>query len=433
MNIHGDRNAEKISHDWAKRIWQKLRARANSMTPAEVGIVAKSEGERITDWKNDALEDGSADYNVYDDMLGFSPRIEQYLKAVQFLSGKEPDEEVFRRLLSEEGVDMEQAALNAIGMDDGEANREALRAIIEIQAHPLGKSEIDSKVHEVEAMMPDATEIADCIRRGFSQDTEKPLDLKGKHSKGTLAVRDPQSGLSFLLKPGSGKQSPAMGAREEVASQSIREGAFWHVAKLWGIGSRFPRADVVFIDGKEVAALHLLPYNWKNLEKLKRKGDGMFPFMALEKYRNTGELHRWAVLDMVLGNADRHGQNIMVGPAKDGYPIALIDHGSAFAGDSFNPAHDPSSFIPYYLRAWAAKDWKGMDLERRLRAMPMLARDKDLELKEWVERLSGDELKQLLHRYGINPDPSLRRLRVMKAIVRDAPNASQAINRWWLG
>jgi len=384
--------------------------------------------EELPEWLEFQKDHEDTSYNVYEDMLGMSPREEAYLKAVKFLASQEPDVDLFRQRMVDD-ADMEEAALNSVGLEADENNRKALLAVLEINDHSLGKSLLDN-VHEVEALMPDGGEVADGIRRGFGADTEKPLQLSGKHSKGAMAVRDPKTQQTYLIKPGSGKQSPARGARQEAASQSRREAAFWHVANHWGLGSRLPRADLLLLDGKEVACLHLLPANWKNLEKLKRR-DGAMPFKVLDKYRQTGELHRWAVLDFILGNPDRHGQNLMVGPAKDNFHVALIDHGSAFAGSDFDPASDPNSFIPYYLRAWQASSWKELDAEGRLKAMPMISRNLDDELKEWVNRLHADDLEQILTRYGIDPKPSVERLAKVKSLLT-ADNMSAAVNRLWL-
>lgn len=282
----------------------------------------------------------------------------------------------------------------------------------------------------VVAAMPDGVEVADAVRRGFAAETDQDLHLGGKHSKGTMMVRDPETGMMYLLKPGSGHQSPAKGAQEEGANQSRREAAYWHVADMLGLGMRVPRADLLLIDGQEVAALHLLPFSWKNLEKLKFEDPGL-PHKALEKYRHTGELHKWAVMDYVLGNTDRHGQNLMVGPEKDGHPIALIDHGSAFAGPSFDPARDENSFIPYYLRAWKGDSWHSLLPEQRLRAMPSLNEDSDDQLRSWLEGVHAGDVEAVLARYGIDPQPSLDRLvRVRKLLAE--PSVSQAINRLWL-
>lgn len=437
MRILGHRNAEKASHDIAKQIWQKLRIKATNLTPQEVGVILKTEADRLTEWadlrKGDVQveqivkADTELEYNTYEDQLGMQPKFEAFLKAAKFLAHTEPDYGLFRQALLS-GLEVDAAALTSVGLPTDSKNKRAILAVVSLQDGKLIKSA--HKTHEVQALMPDGSEVADGVRRGFAAETDQDLHLGGKHSKGTLMVRDPETGMMYLLKPGSGKQSPASGAREEGANQSRREAAFWHVADAMGLGNRVPRADLLLIDGHEVAALHLLPFSWKNLEKLKFEDVGL-PHKALEKYRHTGELHKWAVMDYVLGNPDRHGQNLMVGPEKDGFPVALIDHGSAFAGPSFDPARDKNSFIPYYLRAWKGDAWHDLQPSQRLRAMPSLNEDSDEQLRKWLEGIHGGDLEQVLARYGIDPQPSLERLAKIRRLLTE-PSVSQAINQLWL-
>jgi 8-oxo-dGTP pyrophosphatase MutT (NUDIX family) len=439
MKILGHRNAEKASHDIAKQIWQKLRIKAQNLTPQEVGVILKTEADLLTEWADLRKADVQVEQivksdpgvgydNTYEDQLGMQPKFEAFLKAAQFLAHTEPDYDLFRQALLS-GLDADVAALTSVGLPVDNKNKRAILAVVSLQDGKLNKNQ-PHRTHEIQALMPDGAEVADGVRRGFSAETDQDLHLGGKHSKGTMMVRDPQTGMMYLLKPGSGKQSPALGAREEGANQSRREAAFWHVADALGLGNRVPRADLLLIDGQEVAALHLLPFSWKNLEKLKFEDPGL-PHKALEKYRHTGELHKWAVLDYILGNPDRHGQNLMVGPEKDNHPVALIDHGSAFAGPSFDPARDKNSFIPYYLRAWKGDNWHGLLPEQRLRAMPSLNKDSDEQLRTWLEGVHGGDLEQVLARYGIDPQPSLERLVRIRKLLTE-PSVSQAINQLWL-
>ena len=223
---------------------------------------------------------------------------------------------------------------------------------------------------------------------------------------------------------------PQAGIREEKANPSRREACFWHVAEAWGIGSFVPRTDLMLLNNKEVAAIHFLPRTWTNLEKL-RKQDPNLPTRILEKYRHSGDLHKWAVLDVVIANCDRHGGNLMIGPEENEYPVKLIDHGSTFAGDGFDPVNDKRTFTPYYLRAWRLSDWEKLSPEEKLRGMPLAASSTDAQLKNWVDSLDANTLEHLLLQYGINPAPTLKRLAKVKSLV-DQPSFSQAINALWV-
>ena len=427
MRIHMDEAACQAAHSAAKGIFRKLRERASTLGPEHIGAAGiQKDEEQISSWVLRQSEP-EVGYNVSEEMLGLTPKTDSYLEAARFLGHTEPDRLAFRQALLADH-DLVSAALISVGLPLDADSRKAFRAVLKLLASQgIKKSE---KTHEVQALMADGAEVADGVRRGFGQGNEQELHLGGKHSAGTLMVRDPETGQMYLLKPGSGGQSPARGAREEHANQSRREAAFWHVAEAWGLNQRLPRADLLLIDGKEVAALHMLPFDWRNLEKLKFKDPGL-PHKALEKYRQTGELHKWAILDYVLGNPDRHGQNLMVGPQKEGYPVALIDHGSAFAGKDFDPANDRNSFIPYYLRAWKVDGWHDLDYEQRLRSMPAVSGDTERQLRDWFHGINGGDLEAVLFRYGIDPAPSLERLAKIKALLAE-PNFSEAINRIWL-
>jgi hypothetical protein len=89
--------------------------------------------------------------------------------------------------------------------------------------------------------------------------------------------RDPQTQHLYLLKPGSGDNSPAAGVHEEDASQSRREAAFWHAADFLGLGEYAPRADLLYIDGHEVAAIRMLPLTFKNLGTALKQNPSLMP------------------------------------------------------------------------------------------------------------------------------------------------------------
>ena len=209
---------------------------------------------------------------------------------------------------------------------------------------------------------------------------------------------------------------------------SRREAAFWRIADEWGIGHSVPRTDLVIIDGKEYAAIHMVPFTWRGLEK-KSQGNFGLARSVFEPYRHRGTLHKWAVLDAVLGNPDRHADNILV--SENDKMAALIDHGSAFAGESFAPAYDKNSFVPYYLRAWAGPKFNSMPTEKKLAAMPEAPNDVRDELKSWLDGLDEAKMQGICHRFGINPEPSLKRLERIKRLAEVMP-VDQAANRFWV-
>jgi hypothetical protein len=256
--------------------------------------------------------------------------------------------------------------------------------------------------------------------------------MAGKHSKGTLIARDVQGGDVYLLKPGSGGDSPAAGVAEEQASQSRRDAGFWAVAERWGLGNNFPEARLLLIDGKEYACLKLLPWRYKTVDKLMQGHPGagralLAPMLA------SALLFRWAVIDYVLGNPDRHANNMMADseePAGQA-DVKLIDQGSAMAGRDFDPAHDRNSFVPFYLRAWAPLAFNHLSVDEKLHVMPQLHGETEADLRGWIDGLHAHDLHVLLTRYGINPDPAVARLAKLKMLVAEYP-ADEAVNRVWV-
>jgi hypothetical protein len=276
--------------------------------------------------------------------------------------------------------------------------------------------------------MESGDDVAQSVGRAFADQFVFPVKLGGKHSKGSMLARDEAEHQTWLLKPGSGGQSPAAGAAEDPSTQSAREAAFFRVAKEWGIDTWFPRAELLVINDREYAALALLPWNFKTMEKRKIQDPGL-PRRVLQPFLNSGVLHRWALIDAVLGNPDGHLQNVMV---DDDGNVRLIDHGSAFAGSGFDPAHDQDSFVPGYLRAWAPAAFNALSPEEKFRYMPRVNEKVAQELKGWLMSISVPELTAVLMRYGIRPDPTVHRLEFFRQQAASRP-LDEVLNRFWAG
>lgn len=362
------------------------------------------------------------------DMLGFQPLEHAAFAAAQFLTGK-PElslADVRRALYDQE--DFLGAAIQAYGLTDNEETRASLKAVMTIG---FKKSEKDSipKGKDIVAGTSEAEDAAKAIKSAFEQGHVRVANLDGKHSKGSLIARDTEGDHTYLLKPGSGGQSTAAGASDERASQSRREAAFWQIAESWGLGESIPRCDLLLIDGREYACIQMLPLSWRGLQKRQEK-DPAAGIPALRQYLSTGILHKWAVLDGILGQPDRHSDNLMI--SQDGQLIGLIDHGSAFAGDAFDPAFDRNSFVPYYLRAFAPKGFNRLPVEEKLAKMPVVNEAVDLELKDWFKNIHADRLEMIMLRFGIDPGPTMRRFAKFKLMAAKSTNFSTEINKFWV-
>lgn len=356
-------------------------------------------------------------------------------EAAGFISGIEPEEQQVLHANWENDGDPVGAALQAHQLAVTPELRESVKAVQGIQGAAQrglqAKPASDlTKVQSVQPAVPEAAQAAQAIARAYHAEDVHPVSLGGKHSKGSCLARDPQTANLYFLKPGSGPLSPIVGENEETASQSQREACFAQVARLWGLDGDLPRADLLLLDGKQIACIEWLPpEEWQQLEKSMEEDQGS-AVRILEPYRERGRLHQWGVMDFVLANGDRHFGNIMVDERDQ---AKLIDAGSAFAGESFDPAHDRASFVPCYLRASVPMktNFNKLPLARKLTGMAHASVEGRQVLKTWLAGLDEALLTTKLTEYGINPAPSVARLRLVKSLTVVEP-LDDAINRLWV-
>lgn len=422
QQIHRNTQAQ---HDQQKRVrqaWNELQRIAQNLKPEDVGLVRKSEDEMLLAAIESLTKARDADGNSVVDHLGFDERKDTILNAIEFLTGKPVDPDVYRARLMDCDDDVEAALLaGGLTLED----RPKLDAVLSINGE-LSKAEPQMPKQILPANHA-AAEMAADLQWAVDNGQIETVHLGGKHSAGTLMARDKEGDL-FLLKPGSGKQSPAAGAGEEKASQSRREAAYSALARQMHI-PQVPQVELVLVDGKEVAAIRMLGLDWTGLARA-REQDPSTPRRVLRPHLDDGSIFKWAVMDYVLGNPDRHGNNLMIGPEGK---VALIDHGSAFAGPSFNPGRDSKSFVPYYLRIWGPdKGWSKMSDSERLAVLPVLNDQADAEIKDWVKKLDVGSIADTMYRYGIDPTSSLHRLQAVLAETDRDYKISEAINRLWV-
>lgn len=419
-----------------KDMWKRMRNRAHEFGPEHIEAykkrVMKSDTDTIAIGEQLIKQiPGHQEYNVLQDLAGSSLVDAKVIKAAEFLSGKKCDMMKFRHAFWQT-EDQYTAGLMSVDMEPTEDNKKALKSIADLQEVNKGENHVDAGIKEVKAVFKEDQHIAEALQRGVDSQSVTIPELEGKHVGGIRTIQDPNSKEVFLLKPGSGSVSPAAGVSNQPASPSQREACFYEVAKLVGLEDRFVETHLMNVDGKYVAAMHMLPHNWTNLEKLKFQSKSM-PGSVLEKYRVTGELHTWGILDYILGNPDRHGQNLMVGPEEENHPIQLIDHGSALAGDGFDPAHDEDSFIPYYFRAWNQRTFRNTDSpEQRLKLMPKTSDTGRAHIQEFILKLNPAELEGVLAKYNVDPAACLKRLEHVKHLLSNGIALDEGVNKLWV-
>lgn len=373
--------------------------------------------------------DSFARHPVIQYQLGFEPANHKAFRAAQFLAMDAiiPPERM-RAALYEEDGDVDRAALVAYNLPPTDENLAALRAIASLKKSDDPIMEPTPHADKIVTAHPEGEDVADMIRRAFKTNYVFPVALGGKHSKGSFLAYDEKTKTTVLLKSGSGGAGGAAGSSQEMANPNAREAAFWYVAKSWKIEDHFPRAEEVILDDHVYAALQLLSLDFKTLDEREKKDPGTAR-RVLAPFLHDGTMHKWATLDYVCGNPDRHGQNVMV---DDKGEVRLIDHGSAFAGTEFDPAHDHGSFVPYYLRAWCLdENFNKLPTETKLKDLPRVPATVAQELKKWVASIVPEDVKLLCTRYGINPEPTLNRLMRVQVGVATQP-LDLVVNQLWV-
>jgi hypothetical protein len=277
----------------------------------------------------------------------------------------------------------------------------------------------------VEEMMPDGREFANAIRRAYRTKNVRNSNLKGRHTMGSVLAKDPMGDL-YLIKTGSGGQNPASGEDEDSSSPSQREAAFYAAAAVFGVQAFLPECHLIALDEQPVAVLTFLSEDWETVEDL-REANSHKLISLFERYRLSGDLFKWAVMDYVLGQVDRHFANVMT----NGKKVALIDEGSAFAGYSFN-VEDKAVFVPCYLRYTvpAEVDFHKLSHKERLRRMVEANVSTKAELRIWLHSIRKDDLESTLISSGIDPGPAIMRL---EQLLSDPEFVDLAVCKAWSG
>lgn len=348
----------------------------------------------------------------------------KYMKAAHFLSNKAPDLETYRKALRRFDDDILCASLAAHSIPPSSENIKALQGVSSMM-HFEKREDIIGGLQDRTAVpfSPVDEEVAEKVARALDTSAHGYLDSDGKHTQNAEVVYDNESREAYIIKYPSHKTALAQGIAEEKATQPFREAAFYRIAELLDISQFFPVARMIYMGGHEAVAIKVIT-NARSFEEIRREDPNRI-LDLLEPYRQTGHLHMWAAIDYLLGNPDRHSNNII---AQD-KNVFLIDHGTSFAGYSFDPAHDENSFIPFYLRAWGMRDFHAVDPIERLRRMPRIGDQEEQMISSWVSKIDEDGIRQTLRMYGINPEPTLERLAWLKA----APVKHEFLNEFFAG
>lgn len=343
------------------------------------------------------------------------------IQAVRFMTGMSPDENKYRSHLILFDGDHHRAALASSGMPVTNQTLTTLRAIMQGHNQSLVKAESRPSVVLPGTSRDDS--VAKTIQAAFSTGLVDHVNLEGRHVKNAQVAKDPYTEETYLIKYVSGGVSPARGVAEETATGPRREAGFYAIAEHAGLEQFYPECRLVLIDGFDAAAIRVIVGATPFDEVLQQ--DPGAAIKMLEPYRSNGVLHKWAALDFICGNPDSHANNMLLSNGN----VYLIDHGSSFAGHSFDPAHDPNSFVPFFLRAWNHGDFKRAAPHNRLRFMPTVSEETEKTLAAWVKSINQGAVTNILTDLQIDPGPTVERLVVLK----HAPKPSEFLNQFFAG
>lgn len=424
--IYHDEAAQRELQAKAKAVHKRLIQIAANLRPEHLDLQLRSHDQAIADWVTKAKIKKAEELWGDDELpeqLGYRDRQVDVLRAVKFLSGKEPNFEEYRQALIRLDDEIE-AALAAVGLPLSE--KASVESIIEME--DVQKSDkMDDAFKHIEPLTPTASDVVKDMKVANERKEIVPIKLKGKHSEAVKIIHM-ESGEDWLLKPEPSSVSPAAGAKGQPASQTRREVAFYYLAKAIGLDC-VPRAEGVILDGKECAVVRMLGTDWHNIGRVLEL-DPSAPRRILTKYLQSGDIYKWSLIDWVAGSPDRHANNIMF--SRD-WEIALIDHGSAFADESFDPVHDKNSFVPYYIRCWGPhKGWSKLTDEQRIQTVPAAKADVDAKIRKWAMSIDVGLIEKTLSVFGVDYRPTVDRLKKIQTELPIQENASAYLIGLWI-
>lgn len=210
-----------------------------------------------------------------------------------------------------------------------------------------------------------------------------------------------------------------------------REVLFHNMAhNFFGMGKHVPTTAGFTHNGEDYSAMEMMPT--ASHDKLKKQPadrlddaePGENPFQqkpkmdefadpshgeTLKKLHASGDLHKMALMDNIMGHHDRHANNFMM---DKGNKLHLIDNGTAFDYGNFDAAHYPD-----YLTHAEDPYIKGMGLDNT-KVHP--------EAAKWLNSLDPAKAKELFAGHGHDENSPatqgfLRRLQGMKNSVNNGP------------
>lgn len=278
------------------------------------------------------------------------------------------------------------------------------------------------------SLYPEDSNVGKMVNSMINQGYVHDLSNAGHFTHSSIvAGNDPSNMWLVKVEP---TNSPAV-ASAKGGLQSVKEAAFYDLATTsFDIdGKFFPRAILGEVDknGQKIpaVAVHMLDNSYIPAAEFYKKNKHALLSILFPLIKN-GQMHKIGAMYFILGEADAHGQNVLT----DGQDIKLIDHGTSFADERFDPAKDDNIFIPYFFRAGRIQEHQSA--EDKYSNMPLIqdARIRQ-DLKHWILNLDPSDIIARLQKYGINENPVIERLHLLKDLVIKSERPDDVINKLW--
>lgn len=255
---------------------------------------------------------------------------------------------------------------------------------------------------------------------------------KAKSIRGSVAgnaARAPATGNKevILKRASSHTNAKERGHLDNGFNSARREVLFHNMAHdLFGMGKHVPTTGGFTRNGEEYSAQELRPtathadlkYKPEDLlentkgenplgtpQKINEFADPSHG-RTLKKLHNSGELHKLALMDNIMGHHDRHAGNYMM---DKGNKLHLIDNGTSFDYGNFDQIHYPD-----YLKHAEDQNIKGMGLDNT-KVHP--------EAAKWLNSIDPEKAKEILARNGHDENSS-----VTQGLLRRLQGAKNTVN-----
>jgi len=252
------------------------------------------------------------------------------------------------------------------GYDDGRFENNLKGKLTNKHAHPHiphSKEQLDL-MHNI-----DLSKVEQQVKGWTGDMTLSGVGQNGKKIKSIVKGHMPMedSGLSRDYDPDNGGVSTAQ-----------REALYHNLAhNVFGLGKYVPTTSVAEHNGNHYSVMQMIP----GAEHY----DGSPNHRAhFDKIKKNGDIQKLALMNVIMGNSDRHGGNYMVSPEG----IHLIDHGLTF-NYKYNgrEVYDSPS---YFEHAYPGKRTHDVSLHP--------------DVKKWLHGISTKDVDNYLKTHNINPD-----------------------------